>query len=385
MKVIKSIDEEIIAAKQEALIKRVDNKRREMKPDRADMTFGEIINMYEKEEIIISPEFQRGFRWKEDRQTKFIESLLLGIPIPPIFVAETDEGKWELVDGLQRLSTILSFFGKLKSEEKNHLVLTKGGLIKELEGMKIETLPKRYELALKRAVCRVEIIRYDSDVEMRYELFNRLNTGGVELSEQEIRNCIFRGYGNKFNEFITRLSKSKEFKDNIHINLLQEERMYLQELVLRYFTLKNRGTKYKHIQKHMDDYMLEVSKGEMSFDYENEEKLFMRVVKKINDLDRNIFDLVTLPFSTSVYDPIMISFSNNIDFIDKLSKKEILSKIDAFKNDEDFRKQTTTSSSSEGRVTKKINVAKIYFSKKSKDKFSYEEEIHIKQLDLFNE
>lgn len=382
MKIIKAVDEELIKLKQDELMRKVDCKRKEMRPDRADMTFGEIINMYEKDEIIISPEFQRVFRWREDRQTKFIESLLLGIPIPPIFVAETDEGKWELVDGLQRLSTILSFFGRLRSDEKNNLVLTQGGLIPELEGMTIETLPKRYELALKRAVCRVEIIRYDSDIEMRYELFNRLNTGGVELSEQEIRNCIFRGYGNEFNAFITKLANVKEFKENIHTSSREQERMYLQELVLRYITLKNKGTKYKHIQKYMDEYMLKVSKGEEKFNYENEEKLFMRVIKKINDLGCNIFDLVTLPFSTSVYDPIMISFAHNIDYIDSLSKEEILKKIDDFKNDSDFRKQTTTSSSSEGRVTKKIEVAKRYFSNLKEDKLN--KNIKTEQLDLFS-
>lgn len=215
MNIIKAIDEDKKNKLQQRLIEQITDKRQEVKPDRADMTFGEIINMYINDEIVISPEFQRAFRWEEYRQTRFIESLLLSIPIPPIFVAETKDGVWELVDGLQRLSTVLSFFGKLKVKEKNNLKLTEGSLIKELEGFTIDTLPERYVLALKRAVCRVEIIRFDSDVEMRYELFNRLNTGGVKLSEQEIRNCIFRGYGNRFNAFIVELSKKKEFEDNI--------------------------------------------------------------------------------------------------------------------------------------------------------------------------
>lgn len=338
------------------------NLRREVKPDRADMTFGEIINMYINNEIVISPEFQRIFRWEEERQTRFIESLLLSIPIPPIFVAETKEGVWELVDGLQRLSTVLSFFGKLKVDDKNNLKLTKGSLIKELEGFTINTLPERYVLALKRAVCRVEIIRFDSDIEIRYELFNRLNTGGVKLSEQEIRNCIFRGYSNRFNAFIVELSKKNEFKDNISKKDDSKERMYLEELVLRYFTLKNLGTKYQHIQKHMDSYMLNVSKGDIKFNYNEEEKIFMRVMKKINDLGPDVFRLETLPFSTSMYDPIMIAFSNNIDYIDKLSKEEIWTKINEMRNDEEFRKQTKTSSSSRSRVIKKIQIANHYFS-----------------------
>ncbi|WP_164880455.1 DUF262 domain-containing protein [Clostridium manihotivorum] len=381
MNLVKAIDEETILQQQDSLIEKITGKRQEVKPDRADMTFGEIINMYSNNEIVISPEFQRAFRWEEERQTRFIESLLLSIPIPPIFVAETKEGVWELVDGLQRLSTVLSFFGQLKVKDKNNLVLTEGSLIKELKGFTIKTLPERYVLALKRAVCRVEIIRFDSDVEMRYELFNRLNTGGVKLSEQEIRNCIFRGFSNEFNAFIVDLSKRKEFEDNVAKKEDSRERMYLEELVLRYFTLKNYGTRYQHIQKHMDSYMLSVTKGEILFDYNEEEKIFMRVMKKINDLGSEVFRLETLPFSTSIYDPVMIAFSNNIDFIDKLSKEEIWAKLDEMKNDEEFRKQTKTSSSSRSRVVKKIEIANHIFSeiKEKRPK----EIVKPKQLKLF--
>ena len=84
--------------------------RQEIKSERMDMSFGEIINMYRDKEIIISPEYQRAFRWDEQRQSDFIESILLGIPFPSIFVATNPDGKWELIDGLQRVSTVLSFF-----------------------------------------------------------------------------------------------------------------------------------------------------------------------------------------------------------------------------------------------------------------------------------
>ena len=90
--------------------------RQEIKSERMDMSFGEIINMYRDKEIIISPEYQRAFRWDEQRQSDFIESILLGIPFPSIFVATNPDGKWELIDGLQRVSTVLSFFNELKDE-----------------------------------------------------------------------------------------------------------------------------------------------------------------------------------------------------------------------------------------------------------------------------
>ncbi|CAG7840421.1 hypothetical protein CLOHAE12215_01845 [Clostridium haemolyticum] len=74
--------------------------RNNLTTDRLDMSYGEIISMYEREEIVIAPEFQRLFRWTDYQKTRFIESILLGIPIPPIFVAEDKDGRWELVDGL---------------------------------------------------------------------------------------------------------------------------------------------------------------------------------------------------------------------------------------------------------------------------------------------
>ncbi|WP_181314571.1 DUF262 domain-containing protein [Photobacterium phosphoreum] len=118
------------------------------------------MNMFEDGELFITPEYQRVFRWSLFQQTRFIESVLLGIPIPPIFVAEDDEGKWEVVDGLQRISTIFSFFGILESmPAKNNTVLSEGEMVKDLAGITIDSLPIKLKTTIKRSVCRVEIVR----------------------------------------------------------------------------------------------------------------------------------------------------------------------------------------------------------------------------------
>jgi hypothetical protein len=130
------------------------------------MSFGELMNMYEDSDLLIAPEYQRVFRWSGFQQTRFIESVLLGIPIPPIFVAEDNNRKWEIVDGLQRLSTILAFLGILEGEnmeEKNGSTLTKGEMVPELMGIVIAELPLKLKMAIKRSVCRVEIVRWDSN------------------------------------------------------------------------------------------------------------------------------------------------------------------------------------------------------------------------------
>lgn len=344
--------------KREKLENQVIASRKEIRTDRMDMSFGEIMNMYDEGEIIISPDFQRAFRWDKGMQTRFIESLLLGIPIPPIFVAETGENIWELVDGLQRLSTILSFFGKLKDKKKNNLVLTEASILTELEGFTIDTIPMNFKLLLKRAVCRVEVIRFDSEFDMRYELFNRLNTGGEQLSQQEIRNCIFRTYDNTFNQFIQDMSRKDFFTKIIILRREDKEKMLAQELVLRFFTLKNFGTMFdKNIQRHMDQYMLGVSKGTITFDYDNEKNIFKRTCDVIKKLDKNVFKLSTLNFSTSMYDALMINIALNLDICENYTAEELLSRIDSLKRDGEFRKNTNSASSSKYRISSKIDIA----------------------------
>jgi hypothetical protein len=102
------------------------------------MSVGELASMYKDGELNLHPEFQRFFHWTDGQKSRFIESLLLGIPIPPIFVAQRDDGKWDVIDGLQRLSTIFELMGKLlndKGEEIEPLILTKTKKIRQILGM----------------------------------------------------------------------------------------------------------------------------------------------------------------------------------------------------------------------------------------------------------
>ena len=104
-----------------ALSDEIETARTEIVSDGYEMSVGEILNLYRDNEITINPEYQRLFRWDESSKTRFIESLLLGIPIPPIFVFQEENGVWELIDGLQRLSTIFQFAGILRGERAAEL------------------------------------------------------------------------------------------------------------------------------------------------------------------------------------------------------------------------------------------------------------------------
>ena len=184
---------------QHRLLTDIEKSRNTLQTDKLDMSFGEIMSMYERGEIIINPDFQRLYRWSDYQKTRFIESVIIGIPIPPVFVAEDDSGRWELVDGLQRLSTIFSFFGNLNGDGvENKWVLGAGDMLQTLDGYNVDTLPLKIQLNIKRAVCRVEIIKWNSEYDLRFELF-KLKTH--KCAKQCITNvnidiCVNRKYCN---------------------------------------------------------------------------------------------------------------------------------------------------------------------------------------------
>src|SRR5215203_5282278 len=166
--------------------------QRLVRTDAYQMSIGEIVSMYESSELIVNPDFQRLFRWSVSQKSRLIESLLLGIPIPSIFVFEKDDGKWELIDGLQRVSTILEFMGVLKGpdgsiEEPSILDATKylpslhnavwevSDRIIGATAQEQAELPKTHQLAIRRARIGLEILKRPSDDKTKFDLFQRLN------------------------------------------------------------------------------------------------------------------------------------------------------------------------------------------------------------------
>lgn len=175
--------------------------KKEIVKDSFDMSIGELSRIYERSEMIINPNYQRLFRWDDSQKTRFIESLLLGIPIPPIFVFTDEDGRWEVIDGLQRLSTIFEFSGILKKDDGSiyePFVPSGTRSLPSLDGKKWiaendddeNIIPLSTRLDFERSRLRVEILKKESDEKTKYELFERLNTGGSSLTDQEVRNCI---------------------------------------------------------------------------------------------------------------------------------------------------------------------------------------------------
>src|SRR3989338_2417856 len=222
----------------------VDEKSKEIYTDSYSVSLGEIMSMYKDGELNIHPDFQRVFRWTDLQRSKLIESILLGIPIPSIFVSQEENGKWDIVDGLQRLSTIFQFFGILKDENGvmiPKLVLQKTKILPLLNGVTIETIDPSLALDIKRSKMNVQIVQRKSDDKLRYELFQRLNSLGSRLTDQELRNCLILMINKPFYIWLLELSKDQNFLDTVSLSDKQIEEQYNMELVLRFLIFKNSG------------------------------------------------------------------------------------------------------------------------------------------------
>jgi hypothetical protein len=177
----------------------IEYAKRAVTTDTVAISIGEISSMYAANELNIIPEFQRLFRWSDDRKSNFIESILIGIPIPPAFVYETDRGTWELIDGLQRISTILEFMGLLRDPDTGNLrrsCLIKTKYLPSLEGVvwkaqdsQEHPLDTALQLFFRRKRIDFQILKHPSDPKTKFDLFQRLNRGGSYANEQEVRTC----------------------------------------------------------------------------------------------------------------------------------------------------------------------------------------------------
>ncbi|WP_449121274.1 DUF262 domain-containing protein [Pseudomonas viridiflava] len=320
------------------------------------------MNMHEDGDLFITPEYQRVFRWSDFQQTRFIESVLLGIPIPPIFVAEDGNGRWEVVDGLQRISTIFSFFGLLEAmPEKNNSTMSPGEMVRELEGVTIDTLPLKLKTTIKRAVCRVEIVRWDSNEDIRYELFNRLNTGASPLSDQEIRNCIFRSYAVDLNEVLRSVAKLPIYEELISPSTRKKDEMFLEELVLRYFAFKHLDGEFKTtVPQFLTEFMKSVSNGQMEFDLEEEKADF---VDFVGFMSNNFGKEVFRPkgnFALHIFDSLAYAIPKSFGAI-KGNEARIAKAISALKSDERYN-NIGTSTFSNSRIKSRMDRALEIFN-----------------------
>lgn len=227
----------------------ISEARRSISSDGYPMSIGELTNLYRDGELRIRPEFQRFFRWSDAQKSRLIESLLLGIPLPSIFVSQAESGTWELVDGLQRVSTILQLQGELKDESgarQPALVLNSTKYLPALEGRvwqapdAAQSLSEAQRLDIKRSKIDVKIIRRESSPETKFDLFQRLNSFGSPLNSQELRSALLVAVSPQFFAWIEQLSRHDGFLSSTVLSDRLIEERYDLELVIRFLLLHNR-------------------------------------------------------------------------------------------------------------------------------------------------
>lgn len=349
------------------LIDEINQRKKEFITDGYPMSIGEIINMYKDGELIINPDFQRFFRWSLTQQTKFIESIFLGIPIPPLFVYQNEKGKWELVDGLQRVSTILKFVGVLKKDESNlepPTELEETEMLPNLGMITWKTLPvEPLQLDFKRTKLKVEIIKSQSDPEAKFEVFQRLNTGGSLLSAQEFRNCLLVMIDKTFYDWLAGLSTDENFRNCIDLSDKLLDERYDMELALRFFVFPKFAFSYSDV----DDYLTESMKSllkDTAFDREQEALRFKKSFAVLNEIaeDQVFKKNFRGKFLESYFEAIGIGVGQNIeDYSTSEDMKVLERKIKAIEDQKVFAERKGSGTNTKVRVAHIVPFGIAYF------------------------
>jgi hypothetical protein len=266
------------------LLSALDQASSQVRFEVIDFSAGELIRLHDEKEINIQPAFQRMFRWTQAQQSRLIESMLLGLPVPQVVLFQREDGVLELIDGLQRVSSIIRFLtGKTPREsiedQDQSTRLDGCDILVELNGKVFADFEPVLQLELKRKTLRAIVIRRTNDPNLRYEMFKRLNAGGSPAEPHEVRNASLRivgAAGEKFLEFLDACANTPSFKQSTE--LLSEQakrRLGRQELVLRFFALKNSRNTYRgNISDWLDEYSESVVKGHVKFSYAREKREF---------------------------------------------------------------------------------------------------------------
>lgn len=193
-----------------------------------------LVDEIRTQELIVRPSFQRNRVWDRSRQSKFVESILLNIPIPTLFFAEDDDKTKVVVDGQQRLLALKDFL-------ENQYPLRNLEVLPGLIGKRFDDLTERQQRIIRNRTLRCLVISARSDSEIRFQVFERLNQGGVPLNAQEVRHCVYRG---ELNDLLHELVTNKTWL-SLYGSEAPHTRMVDRELVLRFFAIRDALPEYK--------------------------------------------------------------------------------------------------------------------------------------------
>lgn len=332
-------------------INQLDKETRKVDFDSFDISVKELVSMSDEGIVDIAPEYQRQFRWPVDNQSRLIESVLLGIPVPSLFMAANKDGSWELIDGVQRLNSLIHFVGTGEQLAKfgfsDNLVLKNLDVLTEYNGSCYRDLPQTLKLKLSLRPLKVTTLSDKSDLKVRFDLFERLNTGGIKLTDQEIRSCVFRG---QFNDFLNELAENKYFNKVVNLPAAKKNDGSKNELILKFFAYKNNRNKFDHsVVGFLNDYMAEAN---TSFNYKKNLALFEKTFEALSEeLPEGIKrgNRKTTPYN--LFEAVAIGAADAIEAGFDISGKNVREWIE----DEELTKLTSGATNSRPRLNARIN------------------------------
>lgn len=359
---------------QEKLEEALDKARQFVKTDSYPMSIGELASMYEAGEIILRPEYQRYFRWTPEQKSKLIESILIGLPLPSMFVAQDEDGNWEVVDGMQRLSTILDYMGALrKSAKENEYYSAFEHLSDDLyylpdfKDKKWEDLSRRIQLDFRRTKVQLTILLRETDLDAKFELFQRLNSGGTAISGQELRNAIMAGKNNNTLKWFENLSKYKNF---VSVCGLSDRDLSVRmdvELVLRFIVLLTPIIDDLPKSKSVDVFLtsaLRLILEDKGFPFADFELKFKKTFDVIQESwGNNALRYKTAPgsgkFSISFFEAVALGVAQNLDSLP--STAEIKSRINKIGSEYEFRTSSGSGKNAQRRIPELVELGRTYF------------------------
>lgn len=345
---------------------------REIRTSAVDFSFGELLNLHNDKEIVIRPEYQRLFRWSYEQRSRLIESIVLGLPIPPIFMIEGDSGILELIDGLQRTSSVLQFLDNAAIGEPE-LRLVGCDIIRELNGKSFDDLPLPVRLKIKRSPIRATIINKSGDAFVKYEMFKRLNTGGELLSAQEIRNCSSRMVegGDVLYDAIQEMAKHPSFV--VSTQRLPDsfrEKRADEELVLRFFAVTLfRDLYHGNIEEWLDSIMEAILFNRITFNLSeqraNFERVFDLVALKLGDSAFTRFTSDGEPtgrLAPAYYEATACAFSTQYGSILNLAPADVRTRLQKAYSDDRFLESTGPGANTIPKLERRVEVVAEYFA-----------------------
>lgn len=230
----------------------ISEKKQDIKYDTRDYVIGYLVDQFNADEFYIPDEYQRNFIWDDKTKCRFIESILMGLPFPFMFFADTDDGRIEIVDGAQRTQTITQFV-------ENELILCDLKILDESNGMSFKDLDPSIQRRFKNTNVRVVFLEEGTTEEVRQEIFKRINTGGANLKPTEVRRGSYTGV---FYQFLEECAKDQLFCKLAPRTVQTEKRFEGVELVTRFFAYYDNysnkfngytGSVTDYIDKYVDD------------------------------------------------------------------------------------------------------------------------------------